>query len=78
MMPNQLADYSFVADWNDRARPAVSSPMDYARRALAIWPGIDRRRLRRAHNDPARIGRLVATNTSVPMETILVLLRDED
>jgi len=77
-MSNQFADLSFVADWNDRARPSPGTPMDYARRALAIWPGIDRSRLRRAHNDPARIGRLVATNTSVSMETILVLLQDED
>jgi len=77
-MPNQLADHLFVADWNDQALPSVNSPMDYARRALTIWPGIDRRRLQRAHNDPARIGRLVATNTSMPLEIILVLLRDED
>ena len=77
-MSNQLADYPFVADWNDRARPSSDTHMDYARRALAIWPGIDRSRLRRARNDPARIGRLVATNTSVPLETILILLRDED
>lgn len=74
-MTNQLTHYSFVTDWDDRAVPA---PVDYAHRALSIWPGLDRVRLRRAHNDPLRIGRLVASRTSMPIESILVLLQYDD
>jgi len=73
-MLSQPRDVSFVTDWNDipplPARPAT----DYRRRALAIWPGLDRVRLRRAHNDPLRIARLAASGTSLPIETVVVLL----
>ncbi len=74
-MTHQLEQYSFVTDWNDRPLSAPPALVDYARRALSIWPGIDRARLRRAHNDPLRIGRLVASRTSLPIESILVLLQ---
>jgi hypothetical protein len=77
-MSNQFVDYSFIADWNDRPRSTSGSPVDYVRRAMAVWPGLDRARLRRARNDPMRIGRVVAHSTSAPLETILVLLQDED
>ncbi len=76
-MTSQLAQYSFVADWNDRAVPEPRSSVDYARRALSVWPGLDRARLRRAQNDPMRIGRVVSSGTSLPIETILVLLHSK-
>ncbi len=76
-MTNQVAQYSFVTDWNDRAVPTPPELVDYAHRALSIWPGLDRARLRRAQNDPLRIGRLVASRTSMPIESILVLLQDD-
>jgi len=76
-MSSQFVDYSFIADWNDRPKPTSGSRVDYVHRALAVWPGLDRARLRRARNDPMRIGRLVSNSTSAPLETILVLLQDE-
>lgn len=70
--------YPFVSDWVDRPPTAVpessATTPDYQRRALLIWPGLDRSRLRRAHGDPWRIARLVAGRTTLPVETILTLL----
>lgn len=76
-MANERMEHAFVMDWNDRVVPTPSAMIDYARRALSIWPGLDRDRLRRAHNDPVRISRLVAGRTSMAMESILVLLRSD-
>ena len=76
-MTSQPRDLSFVTDWNDLPPPPEHHFTDYRRRALAIWPGLDRVRLRRAHNDPLRIARLAATGTSLPIETIVVLLMAE-
>ncbi len=44
------------------------------RRALALWPGIDPRALRRCHHDPKRIARLVARRTLLSVESIQVML----
>jgi len=70
--------YGFVSDWVDRPPvPSTESPPGpphYQRRALLIWPGLDRARLRRAHGDPWKIARLVATRTNLPIEAILTLL----
>lgn len=43
-------------------------------RALAIWPGLDRRKLTRTCGDPHRIARLVEGRTALPLESILRLL----
>lgn len=43
-------------------------------RALAIWPGLDRRKLTRTCGDPYRIACLVARRTALPIESILRLL----
>jgi hypothetical protein len=67
-------DVSFVTDWSDAPQPAVRTAPDYRRRALAIWPGLDRARLRRAQNDPLRVARVAAHGTSLPIETIVMLL----
>jgi len=45
-----------------------------SRRALSVWPGLDRRALGRCHGDPARITRLVARRTTMPPEAIRTLL----
>ena len=50
----------------------------HARRAPAIWPGLDRARLRHTRGHPMRIARFVATRTSLPIETILALLTSRD
>jgi len=73
-MPSLHPSYAFVADWNDS--PPLPSPTrrDFQRRALSIWPGLDRARLRRAHGDPWKIATVVAARTSLTLESILVLL----
>ena len=47
---------------------------DYAARALGLWPGLDRVKLRRTHGDPTRIARLVGQRTALPPEAIVGLL----
>ena len=44
------------------------------RRALALWPRLDPRALRRCGYDPRRVAALVSRRTSLPLETIIVLL----
>jgi hypothetical protein len=44
------------------------------RRALALWPRLDRAALRRCHDDASRIAALVARRTSLPPEAIRDLL----
>jgi hypothetical protein len=44
------------------------------RRALALWPRLDRRALRRCRQDPERITELVARRTTLPPEAILQML----
>ena len=73
-MSIQVTDLSFVADWNDQPRATRRPASIHARRALTLWPGLDRARLRQTRDDPLRIARLVATRTSLPLETILTLL----
>jgi hypothetical protein len=48
--------------------------LDCRARALALWPGLDRTRLRRTGGDPVRIARLVGRRTTLPIEAILGLL----
>ncbi len=71
-------DDAFIADWNDR--PPTRAPIRprYQQRALLIWPGLDRARLRRTDGDPWRIARLVESRTGLTMEDILVLLMGPD
>jgi hypothetical protein len=44
------------------------------RRALALWPRLDRAALRRCRQDPERISALVARRTAMPQEAIRSLL----
>ena len=55
------------------SRPAVLS-VDVRSRALAIWPGLDRRKLTRTRGDPRRVARLVERRTALPREAILGIL----
>ena len=43
-------------------------------RALLLWPRLDRARLRRFADDPARIAELVERRTSQPHDVILAML----
>jgi hypothetical protein len=54
-----------------RQAPAAT---DYRARALTIWPGLDRDKLRRTQGDPVRIARLVEHRTRLPVEAIVSLL----
>jgi hypothetical protein len=44
------------------------------RRALALWPRLDRRALRRCGHDPYRIAMIVARRTSLTVEVIVGML----
>ena len=44
------------------------------RRAMALWPRLDRAALRRCHNDARRIANLVARRTTMPPEAIFNVL----
>lgn len=44
------------------------------RRALAFWPRLNPKALRRCHHDPRRIARLIAHRTSLSRDMILDLL----
>ncbi len=57
-----------------RAPDPDPSLVDYATRALLLWPGLDRRRLAAARGDPRRIARLVSYRTNLPPEAILRML----
>ena len=49
-------------------------PWAIERRALALWPRLDRAALRRCKNDARRIAALVARRTTMPPEAILNML----
>jgi hypothetical protein len=44
------------------------------RQALAVWPRLGRRALRRCGHDPRRVAALVSRRTSMPPEVIVSLL----
>lgn len=46
----------------------------FERRALALWPRLDRAALRRCNQDPERIAALVARRTLMPQEAIKSVL----
>jgi hypothetical protein len=56
------------------AVPERIAQADFKARALAIWPGLDRGKLRRTHGDPVRIARLVEHRTRLSVEAIVSLL----
>jgi hypothetical protein len=55
------------------ATPGIAA-VDCRARALAIWPGLDREKLRRTQGDPVRVARLVEQRTRLPVEAIIGLL----
>ncbi|MFN8620873.1 MAG: hypothetical protein U0869_09040 [Chloroflexota bacterium] len=54
--------------------PRRSTSHALARRALALWPRLDREALRRCRDDPRRIASLVARRTPLSIETIVSML----
>jgi hypothetical protein len=53
------------------------SSADCRPRALALWPGIDRARLRRTRGEPRRVARLIEQRTRLPFEVIVAMLTGE-
>ncbi len=74
----------FISEWSEpvgasgQTGAPATDPSVYQRRALLIWPGLDRVRLRRTHGDPWKIAGLVAGRTTLPVEAILTLLMGID
>jgi hypothetical protein len=46
----------------------------YLERALLLWPRLDRARIRRVADNPARIAEIVEQRTSQPYDVILAML----
>jgi len=65
-----MATVALVHDVSVRSARADS----LERRALALWPRLDRAALRRCHNDAHRIVALVARRTTMPPDAILTVL----
>ena len=63
-------------------RPLVllgrSERICYFSRAIALWPRLDHRALRRVDHDPRRMAVLIARRTSLPLETIVTMLTRGD
>lgn len=47
------------------------------RRALQLWPRLDRRKVLRTGGDPGRLSRLIARRTALPEAAIEAILTDE-
>jgi hypothetical protein len=58
-------------------RGGTSDPegQEIVRRALALWPRLNASVIRRCGGDPWRIAKLVSRRTSLPIETIVGMLR---
>lgn len=58
-----------------QATPGLASAAGtLERRAMALWPRLDRAALRRCRQDPARIAALIARRTSLSPEAIKQVL----
>ena len=54
--------------------PSSSAAPALERRALALWPRLDRKALRRCHQDPARIAALISRRTLLSPDAIKQVL----
>ncbi|HEX7949567.1 MAG TPA: hypothetical protein VF494_04390 [Candidatus Limnocylindrales bacterium] len=55
-------------------RDGGTAAADVRRRAMAMWPGLDRKKLARTCGDPARVARLIERRTTLPRESIIGIL----
>jgi hypothetical protein len=56
------------------ADPQPPGTSIYLERAMLLWPRLDRNRLSRHADDPARIAQIVQQRTSQPFDAILAML----
>lgn len=62
-------------DGGNRVPPSEAAPGgDVQSRALAMWPGLDRKKLTRTCGDPTRVARLVERRSALPRESIIRIL----
>ena len=57
-----------------RARRPAAKDTCYVERALLLWPRLERAKLRKIADDPARIAELVVRRTSQPYEAVLAMI----
>ena len=55
-------------------RPGRLPTSCYLERAMLLWPRLDRAKLRKVADDPARIAEMVERRTSQPYDVILAML----
>lgn len=60
-----------------KPRDEFAITRDVRSRALAVWPGLDRKKLTRTCGDPKRVANLVQRRTALSREAILGILGDE-
>ena len=65
---------SVVDGINRNSRNELALQGDVRARALAMWPGLDRKKLSRTCGDPRRVARLVERRTALSPEAILRIL----
>jgi len=63
-----------VATHRGVSRPERQVSSCYVERALLLWPRLDRARISRISDNPARIAELVSRRTSQPYDVILAML----
>lgn len=61
-------------DTIDRTSRLTVPAVDVRCRALAVWPGLDRRKLTRTGGDSSRVARLVEGRTMLSREAIIAIL----
>jgi hypothetical protein len=66
-----------VAAFTAISQPEHPATPSYVERAMLLWPRLDRARVRRLADNPARIAELVSRRTSQPHDVILAMLTRE-
>lgn len=71
--PARREDFAFPRSDPSEA-PARDLSMRIRRRALLLWPRLDRVRLARTGGDPQRIARLIGRRSALPADVIVAML----
>ena len=73
-MASNYPEHEFISDWIDRTSGGALDGAAMKRRALSVWPGLDRVKLQRTHGDLQRVARLVETRSGLLHDEIVELL----